>query len=264
MKVHSSIINKKVNYYTCAECGSIHQYPLPEQKALNEYYENYTKIKKKMNPGYLEGNGIETLFRERDKTFREIGFDINQIRDKMNVELGCANGMFLKYLERHDAKKIIGIDISKSLLGSIEIKNARLYAGDLSKIEENSIDILYLFNILEHIPDQKKLLELILTRLKVKSYLIVEVPLSGFVSCLFNDKWRFLMPDEHLHIPSKKALVSYFCQHGFSLHGFTRFGSGFTSGKINKFLKTMLDFSAKFFRVGDRGVFLFFLEKKTI
>jgi SAM-dependent methyltransferase len=249
--------NRTCRYYKCSNCGSLHQYTLPNQNALNKYYESYIKIKQKMNPGYLESCNINSLFAERDKTLKEIGFDKNIIIDKVNVELGCANGFFLQYLKNNGATKIIGIDVSKSLLKTIKIKNIKLINGDLFDLKENYIDILYMFNILEHIPDQKKLLKSIKTRLKSDGLLLIEVPLAGIISNLFKNKWRFLMPDEHLHIPSMKALKNYLTNNGFKLLGYTRFGSGFTYGSINKTFKNILDFSAKFFKIGDRGAFLF-------
>jgi SAM-dependent methyltransferase len=256
----SNILKKDVNYYKCKSCGSINQFPLPDKDEIKRYYESYFDIKKEMNPGYLTDGNLENFFNERDKTLKEIGFKSQFFKDSSNVELGCANGQFLRYLKNYRAVDIYGIDISKSLIDSISIENVKTFVGDLKPIDNNSVSNLYLFHILEHIPDINKVMDDIKRILKKKGRIVIESPLSGFVSTMFGEKWRFLMPDEHLHIPSYKGLKLLFKRYGFKIIGNSRFGSGFTSGMINSFFKNIFDKSAKKFKFGDRGAFLIIFE----
>ena len=248
--------NKNIKYYKCSNCHSLHQYPMPEDKIIKKYYEKYIETKKILNPGYLKKENIPLLFSERDMTFSDIGFKKDWLKKAVNVELGCANGHFLYYLKKNGAKNIIGIDISKKLLTSINIKDVKLIIGDLSKLRTKSIDNLFMFNVLEHIADTKLLMNQVISRLKKTGKILIEVPLTGIISTTFSNKWRFLMPDEHLHIPSLKGLKILLKKYGLKIIGSKRFGSGYTTGMIPFFLKYIFDKFAKTFCYGDRGAFL--------
>jgi len=260
-KIYSNFFNNYILYYKCNLCKSLHQFPLPELDTLKKYYASYYDIKQNMNPGYLNHDRKNIFFKERDKTLKEIGFSKNRLKNKVNVEFGCANGLFLEYLKYNKAENIIGIDISDELLKSIKINNIKLYNGDLSILDNDSVDNLYLFNILEHIPDIDNLISLIKLKLKNEGLILIEVPLCGIISNFFKNKWRFLMPYEHLHIPSLKGLLNLLNKNGFKLIGKTRFGSGFTTGMINTHIKNILDKFVKLISMGDRGSFLFKYKK---
>lgn len=248
--------NKNINYIKCSHCNSLHQFPIPDVKIIKEYYETYLETKKNLNPGYLENNKIPLLFIERDKTFTDIGFKKEWLKNTTNVELGCANGHFLYYLKKNGAENIIGIDISKQLIKKIKIKDIKLFIGDLSLLGSKSIDNLFMFNVLEHIIDIKSLMRQIILTVKKNGKILIEVPLSGIISSTFKNKWRFLIPDEHLHIPSLKGLKIFLKKYGLKIIGSIRFGSGYTTGMIPFFLKYLFDKLAKIFNYGDRGAFL--------
>lgn len=256
LEILSTVTEKKVFYYSCKECASICQDPVPGEKELEEYYNNYKHIKSEMNPGYLEDKGLTSFFSERDKTLKEIGFDPELIKESHNAELGCANGFFLHYLHSRGASKITGVDISRDLLDRIALKQASLIRGDLTTLREKSVDNLFLFNVAEHVRSITTLMEQICFCLKDEGKLVIEVPLAGFIASSFKKKWRFLMPDEHLHIPSLKGLRLLLARYNLVITGSTRFGSGYTAGMINGFFKSIFDTSAKVFGYGDRGAFL--------
>lgn len=256
MVVYSSVLKKNVSYNICRSCGSINQFPMPSLAEIRDYYESYIDIKGEMNPGYLSEENLKPFFAERDKTLKEIGFSLSLIRERNNLEFGCANGQFLRYLKEKGGENITGIDISKKLIDSIDIDKVNLIAGDFKNIKDNSVDNLYMFNVLEHINDIEIIMGDIVRVTKKDSFILIEIPLAGVISSYFGNKWRFLMPDEHLHIPSlfgfKKILSSY----GLRISGMTRFGSGFTTGMINNKIKRFFDKMAKKLKFGDRCAFL--------
>ena len=262
IKIYSEILKKDVYYCICKSCRSINQDTIPTRKEIKNYYESYIEIKNEMNPGYLNDNQLKPFFEERDKTLKEIGFSAKLIEKGSNVELGCANGQFLKYLKKNSAKYITGIDISEKLINSINIDNINLIVGDFTNLKDSTVDNLYMFNVLEHLDNIDDTMRQILRITREKSNIIIEIPVSGVISYFFNKKWRFLMPDEHLHIPSIKGLKKLLSSYSLEITGFTRFGSGFTTGMINNKLKQLFDFSAKRLKFGDRGAFLIKKKKK--
>ncbi len=255
--VKSQISDKAVRYGVCSKCRSLLQLDKPDFDEITAYYENYLSIKEKMNPGYLNQKDTAPFFKERDKTLSEINFDMNRIIDGRSVEVGCANGDFLNYLYYKGGRNITGIDVSHSLTKSIDNNKFRVICGDLSQIESNSIDNLFAFNLIEHLSDPDIFVEHVSRVLVKKGVFVIEIPLSGIISSFFGSKWRFLMPDEHLSIPSVKAITYLLKTKGFEKKGSTRFGSGFTTGMINNSLKRIFDKYAKLFKFGDRGAYLF-------
>ncbi len=246
-----------MRYFRCTQCSSLLQRPLPEPGLLERYYESYLDIKAVMNPGYLEGDTFAALCRERDLTFKEIGFDRQRIPSSRNVELGCANGLFLKYLKDSGSAQTVGIDISAALLAAIRLQDVTLIKGSLDDLADGAADHLFMFNVLEHLPDVRSACVSAARVLAPGGYAVIEVPLAGLLSCWHGRRWRFLMGDEHLNIPSKRALVGLCREQGLRLRGLTRFGSGYTSGTLSAPLKRIADSLAKRWGIGDRGCFLF-------
>ncbi len=278
----SKINHRKVNYYCCKKCKAIIQFPYPNPEVLQQYYESYFDIKQTLNSGYLTENQYNSLKAERDKTLKELGFDRKRIESGVNAELGCANGLFLRYLAENGSTKTLGIDVSNSLLQEAirRLSNARIVDREqeiteigndfftngnillfcdssLEKLPENSVDNLYMFHLLEHTVEPGKLMQQANKVLKKDGVFILEVPVSGVVSSFFHDKWRFLMPDEHLNIPSVLSIKTLAKQNGFLLKSITRFGSGVTSGTTVKIIKNIADKTAKIFKIGDRAAFMF-------
>lgn len=277
--VSSKINRRNVNYYVCKKCNAVIQFPYPDKKIVSEYYETYFEIKQKLNAGYLTENQYDSLKNERDKTFAELGFDKKRIKNRLNVELGCANGFFLRYLEESGAVHILGIDTSRSLLETAQqqleaqiisedllhdmnnifcsSEHIRLVcASSLNGIAQNSVDNLYMFHLMEHSEEPNILMRQAAYILKKDGIFVLEVPVSGAVSSFFHDKWRFLMPDEHLNIPSVRSVKILAKQYCFSIRSMIRFGSGITAGTAPRMIKKIADTSAKAFRFGDRAAFL--------
>jgi SAM-dependent methyltransferase len=253
----SLISPEPVKYHRCCSCGSVIQRPLPDPLALSRYYESYLDIKADMNPGYLDEASWQAHRSERDKTLSEIGFPRERIARMRNTELGCANGLFLRYLVEKGSSSTVGLDISKTLLSKITLPSVRLVAGGLEKLSDASVDNLFLFNVAEHVPDIETLFAEVRRVTASGAHLVVEVPLGCLVSRLHGPRWRFLMSDEHLNIPSVRGLTQLCARNGFTLAGVTRFGSGFTTGTLPLGLKRFLDFLAKKTHHGERGAFLF-------
>lgn len=255
-KVVSKITGKRVNYYPCRKCGSFVQYPYPDPATIKNYYESYYEIKQKINNGYLKKDRYDSLKKERDQTFEELGFSKEQIASGVNLEFGCANGLFLRYLKENGSQTTIGIDISDQLLSSIDLSDVLLLNQPLSEVKSDFVDHFYLFHVLEHLRDPEEFLGHLVRVCRKEANILLEVPICGWVSFFFGKHWRFLIPDEHLNIPSMRGLRCLLERHGLAVVKMTRFGSGLTSGEAPAWIKKRLDFFIKKVRVGDRAAFL--------
>ena len=272
----SKINQRKVNYYKCNDCGAVIQFPYPSKDVLQKYYESYFDIKQTLNAGYLTENQYNSLKAERNQTLEELKFDKERIKKGINVELGCANGLFLRYLTEYGGTKVLGIDVSYPLLeeaqkrldSALLISSNQIFDTDiscnvqllcdesLSAITENSVDNLYMFHLMEHAVKPDELMKQAAFVLRKGGILVLEVPVSGLISSFFRSRWRFFMPDEHLNIPSVRSIKVLAKHYGFSICSMIRFGSGITSGTAPKMVKKIADRLAKKFRIGDRAAFL--------
>ncbi|MCX7656474.1 MAG: class I SAM-dependent methyltransferase [Treponemataceae bacterium] len=248
-----SLLTAEVTYYyQCRVCGSYRQVPYPTKDILDAYYQQYPEFKEILNAGYLDPQRYTMLQKERDMTLRELHFPLERIKNHTNAEFGCANGLFLQYLYERGGRDIIGLDISTPLLEQIPPGKYRIYKGGLEQLPANSVDNLFLFNILEHLPDIESCFFQVRRVLKQKGLLILEVPIAGWISEHHGESWRFFMADEHLNIPTYRGLRYFLKRQGFRILHTTRFGSGHTQGSISRNKKALLDWAAKTFRYGDR------------
>lgn len=112
-------------------------------------------------------------------------------RDKIILDLGCADGPFLPSLNFY-GKRVIGLDLSLSWLQRArKLINCKKYPlnkvillnaeGHYLPFKDNSIDLVYCLETLEHIPNSMDLINEIYRILKDKGTLIYSLPIEiGF------------------------------------------------------------------------------------
>lgn len=97
------------------------------------------------------------------------------VQRKKVADIGCATGIYTDYLARK-GKDVIGIELDKKLLSYARRKRKGKYLhGDIIKIplKDKSVDTSILFDILEHVDDEKALEEVVRV---TKSRIIGTVP----------------------------------------------------------------------------------------
>ena len=97
------------------------------------------------------------------------------------LEVGCSSGFMIKELIKNFPKFIIlGADVVKEPLYKLssEVRGVPLFRFDLLKcpLPDNSIDVLIMLNVLEHIDDDQKAIQKAYHLVKPGGHLIVEVP----------------------------------------------------------------------------------------
>jgi len=90
--------------------------------------------------------------------------EIDDIRGKKVIDIGCGNGSFTSALAKLGAKRVIGIDISEEWINyckdTFSIKNLEFYLADaanLERFDSASLDIAFLDFVLLHIPKKEKI-----------------------------------------------------------------------------------------------------------
>jgi 2-polyprenyl-3-methyl-5-hydroxy-6-metoxy-1,4-benzoquinol methylase len=104
-------------------------------------------------------------------------------KNKKILDVGCGAGFLLNALECEDYKNLTGVELDKNqyLEAKKHLKFSKLFNQDciefLNKTEER-YDIIFLYDLLEHIPKEKiiRLLKLIYKSLNNKGVLVIKTP----------------------------------------------------------------------------------------
>lgn len=132
------------------------------------------------------------LFKVEDKNFwfknrRELIYKILKkyipdLKSKKMLEIGCGCGNVLNYLNQNGVY-CEGADVHlEALKFARKYTNKQLYQLDAKKIPFiNKFDIIGMFDVLEHIKDEKRVISQIYKTLKPNGFLIITVPASPFL-----------------------------------------------------------------------------------
>ncbi len=135
------------------------------------------------------------------------------------MDAGCGSGYSTKLiLETFKPSKIIAFDYMPDQIALATKKKLPVdfFVGDMRKIDlpEGSVDAVFIFGVLHHIPDWKNALEEVVRTLKKQGVLLVEEPEArGFSWSMFERALK----DTGLSVLQKRPIMlsylqSYLCQ----------------------------------------------------
>jgi 2-polyprenyl-3-methyl-5-hydroxy-6-metoxy-1,4-benzoquinol methylase len=135
----------KLNFVKCLDCGLIFVNPMP---SLEIIYEGNRALN-------ILHTSRGTLSQYRGG--KEYSFTLNKIKEKgVLLDIGCAEGIFLKGIEDNSDWKAEGLEIIKSAVDFANEKlNVKVFHGTLESLnnKENYYDHLRMNNVIEHVQD---------------------------------------------------------------------------------------------------------------
>ncbi len=236
-------------YARCEECTLLYLDPLPREQDLEEFYEQYREVKAAEGGGYLTPGHLQTYRREKELTFRDLGFNLKSLRSKKLLEIGCANGPFLT-LARDLGAEVLGIDISADLVAEAVRNGLNCRVARVEEVTGN-FDVICLWDLIEHVTDPREFLTQVRRLSGPGTHLLIQTPRYGRVAELFGESWRYLLPIEHVVLYSLEALTALLSEFGFQRRSWVSFGSGNTSGTVPPAVKRAFDGLAKETGHGD-------------
>lgn len=148
------------------------------------------------------------------------------------LDFGCGWGNFLTSLKK--TKSLSGIELREDCIGYLKKKRKKIFIEKNLKNLKKKFDVITLFHVLEHMPEQVKSLKKIKKYLKKKGKIIIEVPhANDFLLGLDNLKEFkfFTFWSEHLILHTylslktilkvagfKKIKISYFQRYSLNNH----------------------------------------------
>ena len=168
---------------------------------------------------YEEGNYNELKSSEYIKLDYDREVDcrrrVNQhkkyITDKKILDFGCGAGDFLKVAQKY-ASSVTGVELQKNYMEHLNENGINCFS-DLSDIEDNSLDSIFLFHVLEHLPEPLEMLSILKSKLRDGGLLVAEVPHANdfLLSELDCDAFKeFTLWSQHLILHTRNSLNAFF------------------------------------------------------
>lgn len=223
IKISSKTRDKKISVLKDKKSNII----FLEKFATNKNY--YSSIKYDSKKIKTLNGSIKTIDINDDK--RRLSQFQKLCQNKTILDYGCGWGGFLKKLK--NAKSLNGVELRKECIEHFK-KIKRINVKSSISEFSDKFDIITMFHVLEHIPNQIKTLKLLRNKLKKNGLIIIEVPhaedfllefdaLKEFKDFTFWSEHLILHTYSSLRTIIKKAgfnsiTVDYFQRYGFDNH----------------------------------------------
>lgn len=210
----------------CGKCGVIFIHPQPTQEELKQLYsrEYFEGDFRCGHAGsYFDDNTIDKL---SDNSFIK---KINQYKDNGKLlEIGCAGGIFLN-TARKEGYEVYGVEYSNDAAELARNKfNLDVVTGELKEgmFQPEMFDIVFMGDVIEHLPDPMSTLKLINSILKINGMLVIVCPIQtntifsrlGFMLYeILKKKVTVDLPPYHLFEYRPKSLSWLFQSAGFKI-----------------------------------------------
>jgi SAM-dependent methyltransferase len=196
------------SYFRCPTCGLVFLHPVPDDKALQEFYNHSYHVE--FEP-YLKG------VRRRAK------ITLDELRARFPkpgrlLEVGCSYGAFL--LEaRSRGWDVTGVELSEIAAAHARSLGLHVFSGSLpDQIPHltGPYDVLVMFHVIEHVPDPLALLELCRKLIKPRGLLVLKTPnVESSIAKITGPSWHWISPPAHLYLYSPATIKKLLTKAGF-------------------------------------------------
>lgn len=146
---------------------------------------------------------------------------------KKIVDFGCGSGLFLKKVN-HLTSSCAGIELETQYVESLN-KDGISASSSLEELDDSSLDTIFAFHVLEHLPNPIYFLDLMYKKLKSGGKLVSEVPhandfLMNNLDC--EEFKKFTLWSQHLVLHTRHSLSQLINYCGFmntSIEGVQRY-----------------------------------------
>ncbi|MHB9010502.1 MAG: class I SAM-dependent methyltransferase [Carboxydocellales bacterium] len=223
-KYEKSYQKGKYTAIECQTCGFTHLYPVPTPIELEEFYKN--QYFEEVKPGWTEDQLEEQVFWDinfEDK-LNTIATLLNIAGKKRILDIGCGNGLFLKFFQRHDWD-ILGIEPSGTVARYARKIGIPVLEDTIENINLNELglfDVVNLSFVLEHVPNPMEFCTLVFNLLKPGGVACFELPndFNGFQRAIHDflqkEMWWISAPD-HINYFNFDSLEKLLTKIGYQV-----------------------------------------------
>jgi SAM-dependent methyltransferase len=198
----------------CKECGLGITDPFPTEKELADANQEIYQVEQRIKTYLSRRSYFEKRYRDNIsniKRFKHTG--------KL-LDVGCNIGLFLN-VAREEGFSVIGVELNKGC-AQYGINNFKLdiRSDYLEKMAfaDHSIDVVTLFDVLEHVRDIHAFLSAVKRILKKDGLLVIQSPnIQSLMAGLTGSNWNWLTPPDHLYHFTPATLGLLLKEHGFDI-----------------------------------------------
>ena len=218
----------------CTKCSLVYINPRP---ARNEIAVFYPATYADHTPQAIRSNGfLNRLVRDRGlQTKRKLVQKFAAGGTLLDV--GCATGDFLREMSRERKWNLLGVELnSEAARCAMSAIDAQITCADFDEVSylPNSLDVVTMWHVLEHMPDPKSALNKIRSALKPVGVLIIAVPLLDSLNARwFGPYWAGYDVPRHLYTYSKSTLAALLTSSGFDSIYWEPFIGGYDDFRIS-------------------------------
>lgn len=197
----------------CEQCDLVFLHPRPDKKLGIEYFDK----------AYSNAEGFEDIgyFRDDDAIFarnQERFKIISRIPapNKKILDFGAGQGHFVKIC-RDEGWSAIGIEQSNEAIKKTKEQFGFDLLYDLSSLEKRSIEIITLWDVIEHLENPREILLMLSEYLVDDGHIVIETAnINSFDFHIKKKKWTFWLMD-HFYYYSNYTLKYLLNTLGFTL-----------------------------------------------
>lgn len=216
-------IDRAFTIHRCTECGTTATANPLRGKDLKDYYDTQAVA--------FNGKGddelVDSYLKNREDYWYKLGYydrlaEIRRVAPnaKTILDIGCAAGFFLDCCREH-GYETYGLEISSwgygIATGKLKLTVLKKHISELKKGEIPAIDVVTMYDILEHTENPRSDLSEIKGVMKDGGTIIINLPnLDSFISKVTGAQWNKLIPPNHTYFFTQPTLRKLVEGVGFS------------------------------------------------
>lgn len=235
--IHQYFNKGQVDFYQCEGCGVVFRYPMPTDNELSEIYSNLyneSSIVNHMTNQESSDHAINQYYLYFEKLIKNKNLSL--------LDYGCGTGAMVQKLKNLGISAY-GVESSREARTFAMKEKQLLLYESLTSFADNSIDIVTLIEVIEHLPDPLSVILDIYNKIRPRGVIFITTPnLKGARALLERGDWREAQKRFHVVFFTKKSLTKLLINAGFSKIEFVRYSplqrSGFLRAIFFRFLQT--------------------------
>jgi len=187
--------------------GILKTVPVPD--SLEKYYKSENYISHHQEEKSFK-NWVYKSIQKINLKYKKSILDRYIISGKKILDYGCGVGDFLKYIQKD--YQVLGMEPNAEAfkISGKKIGKENMIAS-LQHLENESLDGITLWHVLEHIPNQEEFIPLLISKLKSKGKLIIAVPnFKSYDARFYKNFWAAYDVPRHVFHFSKTGINNIF------------------------------------------------------
>ena len=197
----------------CGACGLVFTHEIPSPAELAEVYgAAFFRVGQKF-AGASAGVGMANAKRRIARVL-----ELPDVGRSRWLDVGCATGDFLAAAGEAGIRAATGVELSAFAAGQARERGLDVVCADFDRVplEPSSIDLVTMWDYLEHVPDPAASVRKALAALRPGGYLAISTgDAASPVARAMGRFWHLMIPPKHLYFFTPATLVRLLQDSGF-------------------------------------------------